>query len=82
MCMVFEVLGHNLLKPIIQTNYRGLPVPAVKWITKQVSCSTVMMSSPAVCDACLSSSMTCCHFDPAGSLGSRLPPQQVWHHPH
>ena len=37
MCMVFEVLGHNLLKPIIQSNYKGLPIPAVKWITKQVS---------------------------------------------
>lgn len=36
MCMVFEVLGHNLLKPIIQSNYRGLPLPAVKWIIRQV----------------------------------------------
>ena len=26
MCMMFEVLGHNLLKPIIQTNYKGLSV--------------------------------------------------------
>ena len=43
MCMVFEVLGHNLLKPIIQTNYRGLPIPAVKWITKQVSRARVLM---------------------------------------
>lgn len=36
MCMVFEVLGHNLLRPIIQTNYRGLPLPAVKSIMHQV----------------------------------------------
>ena len=36
MCMVFEVLGHNLLKPIIQSNYRGLPLMAVKWIIRQV----------------------------------------------
>ena len=36
MCMVFEVLGHNLLKPIIQTNYKGLSLPAVKCITRQV----------------------------------------------
>ena len=36
MCMVFEVLGHNLLKPIIQTNYKGLSLPAVKSITRQV----------------------------------------------
>lgn len=36
-CMVFEVLGHNLLKWIIKSNYRGMPVPCVKVIIKQVS---------------------------------------------
>ena len=36
MCMVFEVLGQNLLKPIIKSNYRGLPLFAVQWITRQV----------------------------------------------
>ena len=36
MCMVFEVLGHNLLKPIIQSNYKGLPLSGVKWIIRQV----------------------------------------------
>ncbi|CAF1416847.1 unnamed protein product [Adineta steineri] len=35
-CMVFEVLGHNLLKLIIRSNYRGIPIPNVKSITKQV----------------------------------------------
>jgi serine/threonine protein kinase len=35
-CMVFEVLGNNLLKLIIQSDYKGLPLHAVKWITKQV----------------------------------------------
>ena len=35
-CMVFEVLGHNLLKLIIRSNYRGIPVPNVKMIIKQV----------------------------------------------
>jgi serine/threonine protein kinase len=35
-CMVFEVLGHNLLKLIIRSNYRGIPIPNVKIITKQV----------------------------------------------
>ncbi|OUC49423.1 kinase domain protein [Trichinella nativa] len=35
-CMVFEVLGHNLLRMIIQTNYRGIPIPQVKRIMKQV----------------------------------------------
>ena len=35
-CMVFEVLGHNLLKLIIKSNYRGIPVMQVKSIIKQV----------------------------------------------
>lgn len=47
MCMVFEVLGHNLLKPIIQTNYRGLSIPAVKWITKQVSLLIWFVARPS-----------------------------------
>ena len=34
--MVFEVLGCNLLKLIIGSDYKGLPVRTVKWITKQV----------------------------------------------
>jgi len=35
-CMVFEVLGHNLLKFIIRSNYQGIPLPNVKLIMKQV----------------------------------------------
>ncbi|GFG33014.1 hypothetical protein Cfor_09895 [Coptotermes formosanus] len=35
-CMVFEVLGHNLLKLIIKSNYRGIPRPNVKSIIRQV----------------------------------------------
>jgi len=35
--MVFEVLGHHLLKWIIKSNYQGLPIPCVKSIIKQVS---------------------------------------------
>ncbi|XP_071483277.1 SRSF protein kinase 3-like [Diadema antillarum] len=35
-CMVFEVLGHNLLKPIIQSKYMGLPIKQVKSIIRQV----------------------------------------------
>ena len=35
-CMVFEVLGHNLLKFIIRSNYQGIPLENVKTITKQV----------------------------------------------
>ena len=35
-CMVFEVLGHNLLKLIIRSNYQGIPLKNVKVIIKQV----------------------------------------------
>ncbi|KAK7001728.1 SRSF protein kinase 2, partial [Halocaridina rubra] len=35
-CMVFEVLGHNLLKFIIRSNYQGIPLPNVKRIIHQV----------------------------------------------
>ncbi|XP_046882573.1 SRSF protein kinase 2-like [Hypomesus transpacificus] len=35
-CMVLEVLGHQLLKWIIKSNYTGLPLPCVKSILKQV----------------------------------------------
>lgn len=36
-CMVFEVLGHNLLKFIIRNNYQGMPLQNVKTMMKQVS---------------------------------------------
>ncbi|CCJ28675.1 unnamed protein product [Pneumocystis jirovecii] len=35
-CMVFEVLGENLLSLIKRYDYRGIPMPLVKQITKQV----------------------------------------------
>jgi len=35
-CMVFEVLGHNLLKFIIRSNYQGIPLMNVKIMMKQV----------------------------------------------
>eukprot|EP01119_Soliformovum_irregulare_P011093 TRINITY_DN2756_c0_g1_i1.p1 TRINITY_DN2756_c0_g1~~TRINITY_DN2756_c0_g1_i1.p1 ORF type:complete len:583 (-),score=144.95 TRINITY_DN2756_c0_g1_i1:94-1782(-) len=35
-CMVFEVLGSNLLDLIKAFNYRGVPLPVVKSISKQV----------------------------------------------
>ncbi|ROT76873.1 putative SRSF protein kinase 3 isoform X3 [Penaeus vannamei] len=34
--MVFEVLGHNLLKFIIRSNYQGIPLQNVKSIIRQV----------------------------------------------
>jgi serine/threonine-protein kinase SRPK3 len=35
-CMVFEVLGENLLGLIKKWNHRGVPMPLIKQITKQV----------------------------------------------
>lgn len=35
-CMVFEVLGENLLGLIKRWNHRGIPMPLVRQITKQV----------------------------------------------
>ncbi|CAG9822852.1 unnamed protein product [Phaedon cochleariae] len=35
-CMVFEVLGHHLLKLIIKSNYRGIPLANVRTIMRQV----------------------------------------------
>lgn len=34
-CMVFEVLGRNLLRLIIRSNYQGIPLPLVKSIIRQ-----------------------------------------------
>jgi len=36
-CMVFEVLGKNLLKLITRSNYQGIPLQNVKTIVKQVA---------------------------------------------
>lgn len=38
-CMVMEVLGHQLLRWIIKSNYTGLPLPCVKSILRQVLCN-------------------------------------------
>lgn len=35
-CMIFEVLGHNLLKFIIRSQYQGIPMANVKMIIRQV----------------------------------------------
>ena len=34
-CMVFEVLGNNLLKPILRSNYHGIPMENVRKILRQ-----------------------------------------------
>ncbi|XP_061430307.1 SRSF protein kinase 2-like [Lethenteron reissneri] len=36
MCMVFEALGQQLLLWIVRANYRGIPIPCVKTIIRQV----------------------------------------------
>jgi hypothetical protein len=46
-CMVFEVLGYNLLKLIIRSNYQGIPVHNVKLIIKQVGTDSVMVAHNA-----------------------------------
>ena len=52
--MVFEVLGHNLLKLIIKSSYKGIPLVQVKSIIKQVSLEYIVLecnflSYSAVC---------------------------------
>lgn len=44
-CMVLEVLGHQLLRWIIRSNYRGLPLPCVRSILRQVLLSSSITSS-------------------------------------
>ena len=36
MCMVFEVLGDNLLSLIKRYNYKGVPIPVVRNLTRQM----------------------------------------------
>ena len=52
--MVFEVLGHNLLKLIIKSSYKGIPLVQVKSIIKQVSLEYIVLE----CN-CLSYSAVC-----------------------
>lgn len=35
-CMVFEVLGDNLLALIKRFNYRGVPMPVIRHLTRQM----------------------------------------------
>ena len=49
--LVFEVLGENLLDLIIKYDYKGIPMPIVKTIARQV----LVCSSPVrdcVCAGC------------------------------
>ncbi len=73
-CMVFEVLGHNLLKFIIRSNYQGIPLENVKVIMKQVgalpSCGYFVATLKLNLFICL------------GSRGTPLPACQVSNHTH
>lgn len=60
--MVFEVLGHHLLKWIIKSNYQGLPLPCVKKIIQQV-CMLVLAVWDFSVPLCLSRGSHC--VDPA-----------------
>lgn len=44
--MVLEVLGHQLLKWIIKSNYMGLPLVCVKSILRQVSLLHHVLNKP------------------------------------
>jgi len=46
--MVFEVLGHNLLKFIIKSSYLGISIPMAKSIVKQVCASKEYLTSCSV----------------------------------
>ena len=35
-CMIFETLGDNLLKLVKKYNYKGIPIPIVKNLTRQI----------------------------------------------
>ena len=56
-CMVFEVLGHNLLKLIIRSNYQGIPVQNARKIVKQVG-GISLLSQLSLNLCCFS---PCCH---------------------
>ena len=47
--MVFEVLGHNLLKLIIKSSYKGIPLVQVKSIIKQVSLEYIVLECNFLC---------------------------------
>ena len=47
--MVFEVLGHNLLKLIIKSSYKGIPLVQVKSIIKQVSLEYIVLECNCLC---------------------------------
>ena len=77
-CMVLEVLGHQLLKWIIKSNYQGLPVPCVKSIVRQVS----IMRALGVWRGSRDGAVKVPEWLSPGAARPGLPPHQVQDHPH
>ena len=48
MCMVFELLGVNLLSVIRKSEYHGLPVDAVQAMTKQICLGLFLAQKVAI----------------------------------
>lgn len=80
--MVFEVLGHNLLKSIIQSNYTGLPIRQVKSIIKQVWTLTNLQFLPVVMFNCVFAILDYTLLLHLDSPWVRLSPHKMWHHSH
>jgi len=87
-CMVFEVLGNNLLKLIIRSNYQGIPIANVKAIIRQVSSQVSgvkcrdAVSWPTFVGIRLYNTAFILALSISGSGSSSLPSYQVQHHPY
>lgn len=69
-CMVLEVLGHQLLRWIITSKYTGLPLPCVKSILRQV---LLLPNWPSDAPESTWCTVTVFLSLVAGSAGFRLP---------
>jgi hypothetical protein len=86
-----QVLGDNLLSLIKLHNYRGIPIPTVKRITRQVPGHLSHGKNPPFMNG---RTADICHVTPkhvqlkathctaAGVDGARLHPPHLRHHPH
>ena len=72
-CMVFEVLGHDLLKLITGSKYRGIPLENVQLIIKQVYIFKSLINQ--TCNLILK-------YTILAFAKSRLLAPKVWHHSH
>ena len=84
-CMVFEVLGDNLLVLIKEYDYRGIPIPIVQRLTQQVESCSIPLGGAF--DACLKlghlqTSLALWRWRCAGAGGPGLHAPRARHHPH